>query len=117
MKHERRKGGDKMSKMVYLRMFTSNRKKEKRRVPAGTLRSIIQKQEKVEAGTEQSSCRTASSKRNARMESRKQVLYVRTNEPIKQWSWPEPQDDNAFTNYGSLAEFVANNSTEGVPYC
>ena len=35
---------------------------------------------------------------------------VRTNEPIKQWSWPEPQDDNAFTNYGSLAEFVANNS-------
>ena len=35
---------------------------------------------------------------------------VHTNEPIKQWSWPEPQDDNAFTNYGSLAEFVANNS-------
>ena len=35
---------------------------------------------------------------------------VRTNEPIKQWSWPEPQDDNAFTNYGSLTEFVANNS-------
>ena len=33
-----------------------------------------------------------------------------TNEPIKQWSWPEPPDDNAFTNYGSLDEFVANNS-------
>ena len=35
---------------------------------------------------------------------------VNTNEPIKQWSWPEPPDDNAFTNYGSLDEFVANNS-------
>ena len=35
---------------------------------------------------------------------------VRTNEPIKQWSWPEPPDDHAFTNYGSLAEFVASNS-------
>ena len=35
---------------------------------------------------------------------------VHINEPIEQWSWPEPQDDNAFTNYGSLAEFVANNS-------
>ena len=35
---------------------------------------------------------------------------VNTNEPIKQWSWPEPSDDNAFTNYGSLDEFVANNS-------
>ena len=35
---------------------------------------------------------------------------VCTNEPIKQWSWPEPPDDNAFTNYGSLDEFVANNS-------
>lgn len=34
---------------------------------------------------------------------------VNTNEPIKQWSWPEPSDDNAFTNYGSLDEFVANN--------
>ena len=34
---------------------------------------------------------------------------VNTNEPIKQWSWPEPPDDNAFTNYGSLDEFVANN--------
>ena len=35
---------------------------------------------------------------------------VNTNEPIKQWSWPEPPDDNAFTNYGSLDEFVASNS-------
>lgn len=35
---------------------------------------------------------------------------VNTTEPIKQWSWPEPPDDNAFTNYGSLDEFVANNS-------
>lgn len=34
---------------------------------------------------------------------------VNTNEPIKQWSWPKPPDDNAFTNYGSLDEFVANN--------
>ena len=35
---------------------------------------------------------------------------VNTNEPIKQWSWQEPPDDNAFTSYGSLDEFVANNS-------
>ena len=35
---------------------------------------------------------------------------VNTNEPIKQWSWPEPPNDNAFTNYGSLDEFVASNS-------
>ena len=35
---------------------------------------------------------------------------VCTNEPIQQWSWPEPPADNAFTNYGSLDEFVANNS-------
>ena len=41
-------------------MFVLSRKKEKRRVSAGTLRSIMPKQEKVEAGTEQSSCRTVS---------------------------------------------------------
>ena len=35
---------------------------------------------------------------------------VNTNEPINQWSWQEPPDDNAFTSYGSLDEFVANNS-------
>ncbi len=35
---------------------------------------------------------------------------VNTNEPIKQWSWPEPPDDNVFTNYDSLDEFVASNS-------
>lgn len=35
---------------------------------------------------------------------------VNTNEPMKQQSWPEPPDDNAFTNYGSLDEFVENNS-------
>ena len=32
------------------------------------------------------------------------------NEPIKQGSWLEPPDGSAFTNYGSLYEFVANNS-------
>ena len=31
---------------------------------------------------------------------------VNTTEPIKQWVGPEPPDDNAFTNYGSLDEFV-----------
>ena len=41
-------------------MFVLSRKKEKLRVSAGTLRSIMPKQEKVEAGTEQSSCRTVS---------------------------------------------------------
>ena len=29
---------------------------------------------------------------------------------VQQWNWPKPPDDNAFTNYGSLPEFVANNS-------
>ena len=41
-------------------MFVLSRKQEKRRVSAGTLRSIMPKLEKVEAGTEQSSCRTVS---------------------------------------------------------
>ena len=41
-------------------MFVLSRKKEKLRVSAGTLRSIMPKQVKVEAGMEQSSCRTVS---------------------------------------------------------
>lgn len=34
---------------------------------------------------------------------------VNTNEPIKHWRWPEPPDDDGFTNYGSLPEFVVSN--------
>ena len=80
-------------------MFVLSRKKEKRRVSAGTLRSIMPKQEKVEAGTEQSSCRTVSLKTKCEGgEPETKFFDVNTNEPIKQWSWPEPPDDNAFTN-------------------
>ena len=53
-------------------MFVLSSKKEKLRVSAGTLRSIMPKLEKVKAGMEQSSCRTVSLKRNARAANRKQ---------------------------------------------
>ena len=28
---------------------------------------------------------------------------VHINEPIEQWSWPEPPDDDAFTNYDACS--------------
>ena len=92
-------------------MFVLSRKKEKRRVSAGTLRSIMQKLVKVEAGngTEfMPDCFFETKCEGGEPETK--FFDANTNEPIKQWSWPEPPDDNAFTNYGSLDEFVANNS-------
>ena len=59
-------------------MFVLSRKKEKRRVSAGTLRSIMPKQEKVEAGMEQSSCRTVSIR--LRMLDTAQVEYRKLSE-------------------------------------
>lgn len=61
-----------MSKMVYLPYVRFEQEEGEAEVSAGTLRSIMPKQEKVEAGTEQSSCRTVSLKRNARAANRKQ---------------------------------------------
>ena len=83
-------------------MFVLSRKKEKRRVSAGTLRSIMPKLGKVPDCLFETKCEGG--------EPETKFFDVNTNEPIKQWSWPEPPDDNAFTNYGSLDEFVANNS-------
>ena len=59
-------------------MFVLSRKKEKRRVSAGTLRSTMPKLEKVEAGTEQSSCRTVSIR--LRMLDTAQVEYRKLSE-------------------------------------
>ena len=59
-------------------MFVLSRKQEKRRVSAGTLRSIMPKQEKVEAGMEQSSCRTVSIR--LRMLDTAQVEYRKLSE-------------------------------------
>ena len=57
--------------MVYL-PYVRFEQEEEAEVSAGTLRSTMQKLVKVEAGMEQSSCRTVSLKRNARAANRKQ---------------------------------------------
>lgn len=38
-----------------------------------------------------------------------QFFDVNDDEQVKQWRWSEPPDDEVFTNYDSLAEFIAAN--------
>ena len=59
-------------------MFILSREKENQRATAGTLRSTMPKLEKVEAGTEQSSCRTVSIR--LRMLDTAQVEYRKLSE-------------------------------------
>ena len=66
-----------MSKMVYL-PYVHFEQEEEAEVSAGTLRSILPKQEKVEAGMEQSSCRTVSIR--LRMLDTAQVEYRKLSE-------------------------------------
>ena len=72
-------------------MFVLSRKKEKLRVSAGTLRSIMPKLEKVKAGMEQSSCRTVSIR--LRMLDTAQVEYRKLSEVHLQYRVDDNQPE------------------------
>ena len=80
-----------MSKMVYLPYVRFEQEEEEAEVSAGNLRSIMPKLEKVEAGMEQSSCRTVSIR--LRMLDTAQVEYRKLSEVHLQYRVDDNQPE------------------------